>query len=157
METWQYILTAFFLFFFCSWISIIFAGSSSGAHRQAAVMALFLTGMINDGAHAANGPGETGFYQRHGGKEREERWGRGYTLCIGTRSLCLWARHRQCAPVSCFCKYGTALTRIPPTPTPSKRDSIWRTYLWKGVLKYRSWGPAPRQWLWAQRWPSVLR
>lgn len=27
------------------------------------MIALFLTGMINDGAHTVNGPGETRFYQ----------------------------------------------------------------------------------------------
>lgn len=65
--------------------------------RQAAVMALFLTGMINDGAHTANGPGETRFYQTEKeGREREsqteadtEVWGEGelglkpYVLVVG--------------------------------------------------------------------------
>lgn len=40
-------------------------------------MALFLTGMINDGALAANGPGETRCYRRHRGKESERGGGEG--------------------------------------------------------------------------------
>lgn len=119
-------------------------------------MALFLTGMINDGAHAANGPGETRFYQRHGGKERENRWGRGYTLSFGTISLSLSKAPTLCSG-ELFLQIQDSFNENPPPPGGSKRDSIGRTYLWKGVLKYRSWGPAPRQWLWAQRWPSVLR
>lgn len=43
----------------------------SARQRQAAVMALFLTGMINDGAHTANGPGESRLYQTE--KEGRER------------------------------------------------------------------------------------
>lgn len=43
--------------------STVCAHRCSARQRQAAVMALFLTGMINDGAHTANGPGETRLYQ----------------------------------------------------------------------------------------------
>lgn len=67
----------FVCLFVRSRIPVICGGSSGGAHRQAAVMALFLTGMINDGALAANGPGETRCYRRHRGKESEGERGRG--------------------------------------------------------------------------------
>lgn len=39
-------------------------------------MALFLTGMINDRAHTANGPGETRFYQTEKEGRQREREGR---------------------------------------------------------------------------------
>lgn len=66
-------ISAFMAHYFC-------ARSNARAHRcfarqrQAAVMALFLTGMINDGAHTANGPGETRFYQteKEGGERETE-------------------------------------------------------------------------------------
>lgn len=47
-------------------------------------MALFLTGMINDGAHTGNGPGETRFYQT----EKEGRKGQGGRKKERERRVC---------------------------------------------------------------------
>lgn len=51
-------------------------------------MALFLTGMINDGARTANGPGETRFYQteKEGG-EGDGEPARGGERCV---NVCVW-------------------------------------------------------------------
>lgn len=54
-------------------------------------MALFLTGMINDGAHTANGPGETRFYQteKKGGRETERQTERQREVCGGEIALAI--------------------------------------------------------------------
>lgn len=49
--------------------------------RQAAVMALFLTGMINDGAHTANGPARLAFIRQ--GRRGERGAGRQTGVCGG--------------------------------------------------------------------------
>ena len=48
--------------------------------RQAAVMALFLTGMINDGAHTANGPARLAFIRQ--GRRGERGAGRQTEVCV---------------------------------------------------------------------------
>lgn len=124
--------------------------------RQAAVMALFLTGMINDGAHTANGPGETRFYQTEKeGREREPDRGRhrgvrgGWTgskaLRVGSGSHCTCVFEQGTeslsAPVGCFCKHHwslrreTTLTRIYPRGSIGDHSVINRGGVWG-----RTWG-----------------
>lgn len=71
-------------------------------------MALFLTGMINDGAHTANGPGETRFYQtgqegRGGGDGERGAWGGGRAgskaFCVGSTAKVSLSK----APSRSFC------------------------------------------------------
>lgn len=97
--------------FVCLWTAVICGGSSGGARRQAAVMALFLTGMINDGALAANGPDETRCYRRHRGKEEGGRGGGG-ALGAAARALCLSVFGQGTERLSWFCKHRTTLTGI---------------------------------------------
>ena len=82
-------------------------------------MALFLTGMINDTAHTANGPGETRFYQtekegREGAdtqrRERRERRGGGSSLRVWHCCVSVFEQGTECL----LQRSGTALTRIYP-------------------------------------------
>lgn len=81
--------------------STVCAHRCSARQRQAAVMALFLTGMINDGAHTANGPGETRLYQT--AKKGAEG---------GSRQRCVGANRVQAPPppppFPCFAMDRTA-------------------------------------------------
>lgn len=129
--------------------------------RQAAVMALFLTGMINDGAHAANGPGESRLYQT----ETEGRGVGGGGCCVGNRSLCTSVFEQGSVNYSELFPQAepqrltlgkNLTTRIDRYQSVINRENSEKTYLWTGVLNCQSWGPAPLRWLSVQTWPSVL-
>lgn len=80
--------------------STVCAHRCSARQRQAAVMALFLTGMINDRAHTVNGPGETRLYQT--AKKGAEG---------GSRQRCVGANRVQAPPLPplpCFAMDRTA-------------------------------------------------
>lgn len=137
-------------------------------------MALFLTGMINDGARtAANGPGETRLYQTAtegavgGGEGRGEGVvgaDRGAGESTGSEPT-----SPPHAPHPLLAKDLTAQVPLSKAPARGGRQPIGReftgrdlclesgrTYLRTEVLNCPSWGPAPRRWLWVQTWPSLL-